>query len=69
MHVNEKEGQTRRADSDSDLCIDPDDDYRSSNGAGDSQSQHIRRNSISRVSIRLVCDDRNEFLAKFKNRE
>lgn len=44
-------GQTRRLDSDSDLCID--------------ESNGTRRNSISRVSIRL--DD--GFMASYKNRE
>lgn len=56
-----KEGPTRRADSDSDLCIDDDD--RTSRGDGS-----IRRNSINRVSIRLVSDDRTIF-ASYKNRD
>ncbi|XP_053697058.1 sodium/hydrogen exchanger 7 isoform X5 [Sabethes cyaneus] len=56
-----QEGPTRRADSDSDLCIDEDD--RTSRGDGT-----IRRNSITRVSIRLVSDDRTIF-ASYKNRD
>ncbi|EAT46039.1 AAEL002735-PA [Aedes aegypti] len=56
-----QEGPTRRADSDSDLCIDDDD--RTSRGDGS-----IRRNSINRVSIRLVSDDRTIF-ASYKNRD
>uniref|UniRef100_A0A1Q3F8S1 Sodium/hydrogen exchanger n=2 Tax=Culex tarsalis TaxID=7177 RepID=A0A1Q3F8S1_CULTA len=56
-----QEGPTRRADSDSDLCIDEDD--RTSRG-----DSSIRRNSINRVSIRLVSDDRTIF-ASYKNRD
>ncbi|CAO1349778.1 unnamed protein product [Diamesa tonsa] len=48
-------GQTRKLDSDSDLCID------------ESNGSQARRNSISRVSIRL--EDRNSFMASYKNRE
>lgn len=46
-------GQTRKLDSDSDLCID------------DSNGNENRRNSISRVSIRLE----DGFMASYKNRE
>lgn len=56
----------RRSDSDSDLCLD-DDDYRNSGSGGD--GQRIRRNSINRVSIRVVSDDRNTFFASYKNRD
>lgn len=61
-----QEGPTRRADSDSDLCIDRDEDDRTSNGRG--ADSGIRRNSINRVSIRLVSDDRTIF-ASYKNRD
>ncbi|GAB0098801.1 hypothetical protein DMENIID0001_146040 [Sergentomyia squamirostris] len=58
-------GVTRRTDSDSDLCIEEESNYR---GPGGSEAQP-RRNSISRVSIRLVSDERNNFLASYKNRD
>uniref|UniRef100_A0A1L8DUV5 Sodium/hydrogen exchanger n=2 Tax=Nyssomyia neivai TaxID=330878 RepID=A0A1L8DUV5_9DIPT len=58
-------GVTRRADSDSDLCIEDDTNYRNQ-GTSDPPA---RRNSISRVSIRLVSDERNTFLASYKTRD
>lgn len=57
-----KDRLPRRTDSDSDLCINGDEDYNSRGGG-----EH--RNSIGRVSIRLVSDDRNIFLASYKNRD
>uniref|UniRef100_A0A182F191 Sodium/hydrogen exchanger n=1 Tax=Anopheles albimanus TaxID=7167 RepID=A0A182F191_ANOAL len=60
-----QDGPTRRADSDSDLCIDEDD--RASRGCPPDGSG--RRNSINRVSIRLVSDERNTIFASYKNRD
>lgn len=51
----------RRIDSDSDICINGDEDF------GSTSSRH--RNSVGRVSIRLVSDDRNIFLASYRNRD
>ncbi|KFB39174.1 AGAP008718-PA-like protein [Anopheles sinensis] len=61
-----QDGPTRRPDSDSDLCIDDDD--RISRG-GPTEGASVRRNSINRVSIRLVSDDRNTIFASYKNRD
>jgi sodium/hydrogen exchanger-like protein 6/7 len=52
-------GRTRKLDSDSDLCIDE------SNGGGGGGGGAGRRNSISRVSIRLE----DGYMASYKNRE
>ena len=60
-----QDGVTRRLDSDSDLCID--DENRLNVGMG--EASNVRRNSASRVSIRLVSDDRSSFLASYKNRD
>uniref|UniRef100_A0A182TG44 Cation/H+ exchanger transmembrane domain-containing protein n=1 Tax=Anopheles melas TaxID=34690 RepID=A0A182TG44_9DIPT len=60
-----QDGPTRRSDSDSDLCID-DDDRASRGGPADGTG---RRNSINRVSIRLVSDDRSTIFASYKNRD
>lgn len=53
-------GRTRKIDSDSDLCID-----ESNSGGGGGGGGGGRRNSISRVSIRLE----DGYMASYKNRE
>jgi solute carrier family 9 (sodium/hydrogen exchanger), member 6/7 len=58
-----QDGPTRhRNDSDSDMH----DDINSHSGGTDGG---VRRNSINRVSIHLVSDDRNTILASYKNRD
>lgn len=56
-----QDGGVRRTDSDSDICINGEEDF------GSTSSRH--RNSVGRVSIRLVSDDRNIFLASYRNRD
>lgn len=59
--LNVQERTNRRADSDSDLCIE-DCNTSTSNHEGDQQ----RRSSVGRVSIRLVSDSH---LATYKTRD
>lgn len=77
-------GGLRRSDSDSDICIDDENFGASStngngaagglngggggSGSGGSAGMGPRRNSINRVSIRFVADDRSLF-ASYKNRD
>ncbi|XP_053960841.1 sodium/hydrogen exchanger 9 isoform X7 [Anastrepha ludens] len=71
-------GGLRRSDSDSDICIDDENFGASSTngngaagangGSGGSAGAGPRRNSINRVSIRFVADDRSLF-ASYKNRD
>uniref|UniRef100_A0A0A1X9G6 Sodium/hydrogen exchanger n=1 Tax=Zeugodacus cucurbitae TaxID=28588 RepID=A0A0A1X9G6_ZEUCU len=73
-------GGLRRSDSDSDICIDDENFGASSTngngaaggggsgGSGGSSGMGPRRNSINRVSIRFVADDRSLF-ASYKNRD
>ncbi|XP_063700085.1 sodium/hydrogen exchanger 7 isoform X3 [Culicoides brevitarsis] len=59
--LNQDPSVRRTGDSDSDLCI--------NESMSRSESGNVRRNSVGRVSIRLVSDDKNTFLASYKNRE
>lgn len=64
----------RHSDSDSDLCLNDSDDYRTgSNAVGGNNNNigtvdsRVRRSSNGRVSIRLVSDERSTILATYKN--
>ncbi|XP_055296779.1 sodium/hydrogen exchanger 6 isoform X4 [Sitodiplosis mosellana] len=64
----------RHSDSDSDLCINDNDDYRSGSISGSTLNNNIgtldsrvRRSSNGRVSIRLVSDEQSTILATYKN--
>lgn len=64
----------RHSDSDSDLCINDNDDYRSGSISGGTLNNNIgtldsrvRRSSNGRVSIRLVSDEQSTILATYKN--
>lgn len=64
----------RHSDSDSDLCLNDNDDYRmngsDSIGGGinnNTVDSRVRRSSNGRVSIRLVSDERSTILATYKN--
>lgn len=62
----DQDAGTLRVDSDSDIggpSHGGDTDFGSTSGGGGGRS------SIGRVSIRLVSDDRNLFMATYKNRE
>uniref|UniRef100_A0A1A9WXG0 Cation/H+ exchanger transmembrane domain-containing protein n=1 Tax=Glossina brevipalpis TaxID=37001 RepID=A0A1A9WXG0_9MUSC len=67
-----QDGSLRRTDSDSDVCIDDDLSGRNRGGSGGGgsvtslPSGDARRNSINRVSIRFLTDDRSLF-ASYKN--
>lgn len=62
----------RHSDSDSDLCINDNDDYRSGSISGMNNNigtldSRVRRSSNGRVSIRLVSDEQSTILATYKN--
>ncbi|XP_031627065.1 sodium/hydrogen exchanger 6 isoform X3 [Contarinia nasturtii] len=64
----------RHSDSDSDLCLNDNDDYRSGSISGSTLNNNIgtldsrvRRSSNGRVSIRLVSDEQSTIMATYKN--
>lgn len=72
--TNETQDRTniRHSDSDSDLCINDNDDYRSGSISGMNNNigtldSRVRRSSNGRVSIRLVSDEQSTILATYKN--
>lgn len=56
----------RRTDSDSDICIDDSDLSRNRSGSGGGGSGDPRRNSINRVSIQFMANNRSTF-ASYRN--
>lgn len=74
---NQDRTNIRHSDSDSDLCLNDNENYRSGSISGVSGGalnnnigtldSRVRRSSNGRVSIRLVSDDQNTILATYKN--
>lgn len=72
MIKNKERTNIRHSDSDSDLCINDNDDYRSGSGSALNNNigtldSRVRRSSNGRVSIRLVSDEQSTILATYKN--
>lgn len=72
--IHQDRTNIRHSDSDSDLCINDNDDYRSGSLSGSTLNNNIgtldsrvRRSSNGRVSIRLVSDQQSTILATYKN--
>lgn len=72
LNGNKQDGDLRRTDSDSDVCIDDSDISRNRSGSGGGGgsvtigSGDPRRNSINRVSILFVANNRSTF-ASYRN--